>query len=183
MLKALALICFATSAILGFSQVYKPHKGETDLKLEIQDRGTVYIQLFVKEAPKTTAQIMKLVKSGFYDTQRFHRVEKSPKPYIVQIGDPNSKTGDLDKLQMSGGSGDQVPFEESGHQNVEGAVGLARDVTNQNSGNSQFYISLGTNKFLDGTYTVFGQVVSGMDIVQKIERGDRVTSATIVVGT
>ena len=184
MLKAFALICFAASAILCLGQTYKPKKGETDLKLEIQGRGSVYIQLFTKEAPHTTAQIIKLVKAGFYNDQRFHRVEKSPKPYLVQIGNPLSKTADLDSLPpTTSGNGDKIAFEESGHQNIEGAVGLARDVSSQDSGDSQFYINLGHNKFLDGTYTVFGQVVSGMDVVQNIERGDRVTSASIVVGT
>jgi cyclophilin family peptidyl-prolyl cis-trans isomerase len=177
MLRPIALICLVAIAALSLAQ-YKPHKGETDLKLDVQGKGLIFIQLFTKEAPKASAQIVKLVKGGFYNEQRFHKVERTPKPYLIQIGDPQSKTGDINNLPPPPASpGDDLTFEESGHQNVEGAVGLARGF-----GGTQFYIAIGTDKFLDGHYTVFGQVVSGMDVVQKIELGDRVTSAEIVVG-
>jgi cyclophilin family peptidyl-prolyl cis-trans isomerase len=183
MSRLLAFIFLAIACCGVWADTYKTPKGETDLKLQIESRGTVFIKLFRKEAPKTTDHIIQLVKDGFYDKQRFHRVDKSPKPYLVQIGDPSSRTGDLDNEKMGlGGSGTKVPYEDTGHQNGEGAVGLARLVENEDSGDSQFYILLGTSKFLDGHYTVFGQVVSGMDVVKKIERGDRVTAAAIIVG-
>ncbi len=163
------------------AQTAKSKQTEPELKLKIEGRGEVTIKLFTLEAPKTTAHIMKLVKDGFYDGLRFHRADKTPKPYLVQVGDPASKSGSLDDPKMGmGGSGTTVPYENTSHQNVEGAVGLSHLVGNQNTGDSQFYIVLGPDKFLDGFYTVFGQVVSGMDVVKKIERGDRITSATIV---
>lgn len=177
MFKPLGLLCCAMMTLLVAGQAYKPKRGETDVVLEVQGKGTVYIQLFTKEAPKTTARIVKLVHDGFYNGLRFHKVEKTPKPYLVQIGDPQSKTGDLDNLPVAADTPDDLPYEESGHQNVEGAVGLARGF-----GGTQFYIAIGTDKFLDGHYTVFGQVVSGMDVVKRIELGDRVTTATIVTG-
>jgi cyclophilin family peptidyl-prolyl cis-trans isomerase len=165
---------------LASAQAYKPRPGETVLKLSVEVRGDIYIKLFTTEAPKTTAQIVKLVKSGFYNGLRFHRVDKSPKPYLVQIGDPQTKTMDLDLATIGQkGSGEPVQFEDTGHPNVEGAVGLAHSVQNQNSGDSQFYILLGPAKFLDGHYTVFGQVVSGMSLVKQLERGDRIKTATI----
>ncbi len=181
--KSLAFTILAALALPVWAQDYVPHKGETDLKLEIEGRGNVYIKLFTQEASKATAQIIKLTKSGFYNGQRFHRVEKNPKPYLVRFGDPGSKDGDLDDPKIgNGGSGSHIPFEDSGHQNVTGAVGLAHPVDDQDAGDSQFFISLSPNKFLDGHYTVFGQVVNGMDVVNKIERGDRVVSASIVTG-
>jgi cyclophilin family peptidyl-prolyl cis-trans isomerase len=167
----------------GFADPYKPKHGETDLKLEIEGRGEVFIKLFTQEAPKASLQIIKLAKGGFYDKQRFHQVERTPKPYIIQIGDPDSKSGELREPGVYiNGSGTSVPYENTGRQNVIGAVGLAHPMSDPNKGDSQFYIVLGTAKFLDGHYTVFGQVVSGMDVVQKVQLGDRLVSATIVTG-
>jgi cyclophilin family peptidyl-prolyl cis-trans isomerase len=183
MLKSLVLTIVAALVLPVWAQTYTPHKGETDLKLEIEGRGSVYIKLFTQDAPKTTERIIKLVKEGFYSGQRFHRVEKNPKPYLVQIGDPASKEGDLNDPKMGqGGSGVHIQLENSGHQNVEGAVALAHPVDDENGGDSQFFISLSANKFLDGHDAVFGQVVSGMDVVKSIELGDRLKSATIVTG-
>ncbi len=164
----------------AFGQSYTPKAGETVIKLAIEGRGNVFIRLYTKEAPKTTEHILALVKKSFYDGQRFHRVEKSPKPYLVQLGDPVSKDN-IDSPQIGqGGSGTRVPYEDSGFPNVEGAVGLAHDVDDRNSGDSQFYMLLAPAKFLDGNYTVFGQVVAGLDVLQKVERGDRIQSITVV---
>jgi cyclophilin family peptidyl-prolyl cis-trans isomerase len=159
---------------------YRPKAGETVLKIEVEGRGDVVIRLFTDKAPKTTSQIQRLVRSGFYNGQRFHRVEKQPRPYLVQIGDPVSKTN-LDS-SGNGGSGATVPFEDSGMPHGEGAVGLARSLDNPNSGDSQFYMLLSPARFLDGRYTVFGQVVSGMSVLRSIERGDRVLSMSILTG-
>ena len=183
MSKFICLFCvlglFAAS-LAASGQTYRPQKGETDMRLDISGKGTVVIKLFTQEAPRTTAQIIRLVREGFYTGQRFHRVEKNPKPYLVEVGDPASKTESLDDPKMGlGGSGSLVPYEDSGHQNIAGAVGLARTVGDQDSGDSLFYMLLDTAKFLDGHYTVFGQVVSGMDVVQRIEKGDKIASVTI----
>lgn len=168
---------------LALAQGYKPHAGETALKMEIEGRGTVWIRLLTKQAPKTTEHIVRLAKNGFYDNQRFHRADRTPKPYLVQVGDPGSKNGNIDDLSIgSGGSGARIPYEDSGMPNVAGAVGLARIVEDKESGDSQFYILLGVSKFLDGRYTVFGNVVSGMDVVKRIERGDRIVSVSVVNG-
>jgi len=184
MLHRLLTIGAAIAAAgMSLAEPYKPKHGETDVKLQIEGRGDVYIKLFTQEAPKTTQQIIKLVKEGFYDKQRFHEVVRTPKPYIIQIGDPNSKSGDLKEADSYvGGSGVTVPLENSGKQNVAGAVGLAHPTSDPNKGDSQFYIVLDTSKFLDGNYTVFGQVVSGMDVVQHVQLGDRLISASIVTG-
>lgn len=158
---------------------YRPKSGETVLKLEIEGRGDVYIKLHTKEAPKTTTHILKLAKDGFYDGQRFHRVETSPRPYLAQIGDPASKSGDL---SGNGGSGARIDYEDSGYGNEAGAVGLSRPKNDAGGGDSQFYILYERASFLDGNYTVFGKVVGGMDVVKKIQRGDRVIRVSTLTG-
>ncbi|MCW5937714.1 MAG: peptidylprolyl isomerase [Fimbriimonadaceae bacterium] len=156
---------------------------DSQLVLTVQGKGQIVIQLADEKAPKTVAQVTRLVGQKFYDGQRFHKVVKEPKPFLIQIGDPGSRTKDMDDPSLgSGRSGQTVPFENSGLPNVEGAVGLAALPNDRNSGDSQFYILLGPARFLDGSYTVFGNVVRGMDVVRKIELGDKVTSATIVRG-
>jgi len=156
---------------------------DTVVKVEIEGRGDLLIKLYTKEAPRTTAHFLKLVRQGFYSGQRFHRVETSPRPYLVQIGDPASKSGDLDQPGMGGGgSGARIPFENTGFANVVGAVGLSRPVNDRDAGDSQFYMLLDRANFLDGNYTVFGQVTAGLDVLKKIRRGDRVSRVSIVSG-
>lgn len=186
MRKLRLLILLATTAFLvatAWTQGYRPQAGQTVLNLDIEGRGQVSILLFTKEAPKTTAQIIRLAQSGFYNGQKFFKVVKKPKPFLIQTGDPGSKTKNADDPSLGkGGSGSKVPFEDSGNPNVEGAVGLSTLPNDRDSGDSQFYILLGPARFLDGSYTVFGKVVSGMDVVRSVELGDKVTSATILRG-
>jgi len=128
--------------------------------------GTIDIQLYSKDAPKTVARILELVKKGFYDGLTFHRVVPG---FVVQGGDP--------KGDGTGGSGQNLPAEFNNHEHVEGTVSMAR-AADPNSADSQFYISLGRHPHLDHNYTVFGQVVKGMDAVQKIKQGDKMVKVT-----
>jgi peptidyl-prolyl cis-trans isomerase B (cyclophilin B) len=166
------------------AQSYQPKAGETVLRLEVEARGTVHILLHTREAPRTTAHIIRLAKNGFYDGQRFFRVVTEPRPYLVAFGDPKSKDpSNLDRPDMGQtGSGARIPYEESGFKNDAGAVGLSTLPKDRNSGDSQFYILLAPSRFLDGNYTVFGKVVAGMDVVKKIQKGDLVERASIVEG-
>lgn len=149
------------------------------MKIAVEGRGNIFIRLQTRQAPNITGQIIRLARQGFYDGQRFHRAIRSPKPYLVQIGDPASKERVADK--MDGGSGAAIGYENTGFRNVAGAVGLALREGTRN-GDSQFYILLADQTFLDGKYPVFGQVVEGMDVVKRIERGDRVVSVSILGG-
>ena len=153
-------------------------RADAFMRVSVAGRGSFTIQLYTEKAPKTTAHIIRLVKSGFYDGLRFHMAVHSPRPYLVQVGDPASRSGDLDSVG-SGGSGTTVPYEDTGMPNVTGAVGLSALPGNKDSGDSQFYVLLGPARFLDGNYTVFGKVVDGMDVVNKIEKGDRIEKATV----
>lgn len=181
--RAFATVFIAILSLTGFGQSYKAQPGQTVLVLEIESRGQVAILLHTAQAPKTTAQIIKLAQQGFYNGQKFFKVIKQPKPFLIRTGDPASKSKpSSDSSLGSGGSGSNVPFENSGFPNVEGAVGLSTLANDRDSGDSQFHILLGPASFLDGSYTVFGKVVSGMDVVRAVVLGDKVTSATIARG-
>jgi cyclophilin family peptidyl-prolyl cis-trans isomerase len=122
--------------------------------------GPVTIKTYPDDAPKTVARITELAREGFYDGLTFHRVVAG---FVVQGGDPTG-TG-------RGGSGQTLPPEFNDHKHVLGTVAMAR-AQDPNSADSQFYISLDRNPHLDGKYTVFGQVVDGIDAVLQIRQGD-----------
>lgn len=182
--RLLFLLC-TILVLVGFApqSSYSPKAGETVMLVNVSGRGEIAIKLHTDKAPKTTAQIIRLAESKFYDGQKFFRVVKSPRPFLIQMGDPNSKTKPLDDPSMgTGGSGTKVAYEDTGYSNVEGAVGLSTPTDQRDAGDSQFYILLANQRFLDGQYTVFGQVVKGMDVVKTVELGDQVTSVTIKRG-
>lgn len=182
MRRLILVVLLAALAPLVFGQ-YKPKAGETVMRLTLESKATIDILLFTKDAPKTTAHVIGLVERGFYNSQRFHKVVKEPRPFLVQIGDPGSKTKAMDDRTLgTGGSGARIAYEETGYANVVGAVGLATQENDKDSGDSQFYILLANSRFLNGTSTVFGKVVSDMSVVTGIKLGDKVTSVAIVRG-
>lgn len=185
-MKFLLVILFSIVYALGSGYEFiqtTPGKGEVWLQLEIEKKGTVNILLNTAKAPKTTTHIIKLAESGFYNQQRFFRVVKTPRPYLVQTGDPASRDKDLNDASMGvGGTGTKLAYEDTGASNVEGAVGLSTIPNQKDTGDCQFYILLSDNTYLDGSYTVFGKVIVGMDVVKKIELGDRITRASILRG-
>jgi len=143
--------------------------------MEIENRGKLVIELFPKEAPRTVEHFLDLVKKGFYNGVRFHRVENKPRPFIVVTGDPLTKTLPLDDERVgTGGSGKKVPFEKNDIPFLNGTLGLVRDEKDENSGDSQFFICIGNQRFLDGRYVAFGRVVEGLEIIPKIQRGDKI---------
>ncbi|HXH62023.1 MAG TPA: peptidylprolyl isomerase [Fimbriimonadaceae bacterium] len=182
MLRYVMALTLLALGALAFSQ-YSPKAGETVMRLNLAGGGQIDILLHTKEAPKATAQVIGLAQRGFYDGQRFFRVVKKPRPFLIQFGDPGSKTKPMDdKTLGEGGSGSSVDYEDSGFPNVAGAVGLATKKDDKDSGDSQFYILLSDSRFLNGSATVFGKVVSSMADLNKIALGDKVTSVTIVRG-
>ena len=153
------------------------------LVLDVVGKGKVEITLASEKAPKTCAHVVELAQSGFYSGQKFIKAVKSPKPFLVQFGDPSSRTRAMDDPELGKtGSGKQVAYEDSGLPNVRGAVGISTLPKDRNSGDSIFYISLAENRFLDGKYTVFGQVTKGIEVVDKVEVGDEVSSVSVVRG-
>ena len=122
--------------------------------------GSVVIETLPNVAPKHVARIIELVKSGFYDGLTFHRVIDG---FMAQTGCPLGNG--------TGGSGVKIPAEFSNEHFSRGTVGMAR-AFDINSADSQFFICFDDCVFLDGKYTVWGRVVSGMEHVDKIKRGD-----------
>jgi cyclophilin family peptidyl-prolyl cis-trans isomerase len=136
-------------------------------------KGTIEFETYPEDAPKTVAHILNLVRRGFYNGQRFHRVEPN---FVIQMGDP--QTRDVTKKDLWGkgpgaGSGKPVGVAEFSKKRThkKGAVGLAY-AGNPSLGDSQFYITKAPTPRLDGRYTVFGQLIAGADVVDKIEIGD-----------
>lgn len=180
----LVMVVGLVLAVAGLAQEYSPKAGETVMKIAVEGRGNLYIKLFTAEAPKTTSHIMGLVRRNFYDGQRIFRVDRSPKPFLMQMGAPGSRSKSMDDSSLlTEGTGAKIPFEYSGflHDQV-GRVGLSAQPGDRNSGDAQFHIILGPSRFLDGNYTVFGQVVGGLGLLSKIEKGDRITSVTLLGG-
>ena len=125
--------------------------------------GTIVFRFYEKDAPKHVANFKKLASTGFYDGTTFHRVIPG---FMIQGGDPNSKDADRSNDGM-GGSGTNVPAEFNANKHLRGTVSMAR-AQDPNSASSQFFICVKPTPFLDGQYSVFGQVVEGMDVVDKI---------------
>jgi len=125
--------------------------------------GTIKLQLFDKIAPQMVANVINLAKSGFYDGTYFHRVIPG---FMIQGGDPNTKDNDPSNDGM--GHGPQtIPAEFSKLRHTPGILSAARS-QDPNSASSQFFICVGDATQLDGQYTIFGQVIEGMDVVNKI---------------
>jgi peptidylprolyl isomerase len=130
--------------------------------------GRVVIEMRSDLAPNTCAQIKTLVRRGFYDGVVFHRVIEG---FMAQTGDPTG-TG-------TGGSGHQLRAEFSREKHVRGTVSMAR-ASDPNSADSQFYIMFAPAPSLDNQYTIWGQVTSGMEFIDKIKKGDPARNGSVV---
>jgi peptidylprolyl isomerase len=133
--------------------------------------GTIVIDLLPDVAPLHVAQITQLATEGAYDNVVFHRVIDG---FMAQTGDvSNGKAGgDLSMAGMGGSSLPDIPAEFSNDLSFQrGVVGMARS-QDPNSANSQFFIMFAPGEFLDGQYTIVGNVVSGMEVVDAIQRGE-----------
>ena len=145
--------------------------------IALEKGGEIAIEFFPSDAPKTVENFVKLAGEGFYDGTPFHRVEPG---FVVQGGDPLSKTLPAGSGRLgTGGPGYTVKAEFNKQKHERGAVAMARSQDPDSAG-SQFYITLGPAHFLDGKYTVFGRVTSGMNVVDTIRVGDRIKSVKIV---
>jgi len=129
--------------------------------------GKIVIEFYDKDAPKTVANFIKLAKDGFYNGTTFHRVIPG---FMIQGGDPNSKSTDR-STHGTGGPGYTIEAEIK-RDHARGTVATARlgDQVNpdKRSSGSQFFINVKDNGFLNGGYTVFGNVIAGMDVADKI---------------
>lgn len=173
--------------------------------------GTIKITVDGENAPVTAGNFIDLVNKGVYDNLMFHRVVREPQPFVVQGGDPQSENEQVPFQELgTGGYVDPetdtpryIPLEikpdgaaepvygqtfetaNIGEQpqltHQRGAVAMARSQL-PDSASSQFYIALTDLPFLDGSYAVFGYVTAGMETVDSIQQGDRISSAKVVDG-
>ena len=126
--------------------------------------GSMEIRFFPDKAPKHVENFIKLVKAGFYDKTIFHRVIPG---FMIQGGDPNTKDEKDKSKYGAGGPGYNVKAEFNDRPHVRGAVSMAR-TRDPDSAGSQFFIVVKDSHYLDGQYTVFGEVIKGMEVADKI---------------
>jgi peptidyl-prolyl cis-trans isomerase B (cyclophilin B) len=135
--------------------------------ITLEKGGEIRLEFYPEDAPKTVENFVTLAKKGFYNGLNFHRVVPD---FVVQGGCP--------KGNGTGGPGYQIKAEFNKQKHVRGTLAMARSQDPDSAG-SQFYICYGATAHLDGQYTVFGRVVSGMELVDRIKQGDKMTSVTI----
>ena len=148
--------------------------------IEVEGKGNIVIELFAKDVPIAVSNFVYLADKGFYNGTTFHRVLAN---FMAQGGDPTG-TG-------TGGPGYSFGLEATSHKHTAGAISMA-NTGRPNSNGSQFFICFQAQPFLDGKYSVFGQVTQGMDVLKKITLrdpeknpafpGDKITKITITVG-
>jgi cyclophilin family peptidyl-prolyl cis-trans isomerase len=131
-------------------------------------RGLITLELFADEAPLTVDNFVTLARKGFFNGLTFHRVVPN---FVIQGGDP--------RADGEGGPGYQIRCEINQQPYKRGTVGMA--LSGKDTGGSQFFITHAPQPHLDGGYTVFGQVVTGMEVVDQITRGDVIEKITIVL--
>ena len=168
MKKYFALFVFLLPFIMSEAKTEKIDP-ENTLIIELKD-GKVVIEFFDKDAPNHVARIKELANEGLYDGVVFHRVIEG---FMAQTGDVefgNSK--DFSERRVGTGGSDLPDLKEefNDRKHVKGTCSMARS-SNPNSANSQFFICFDDASFLDGQYTVWGQVIEGMEHVDKIKLG------------
>src|SRR6185369_4431558 len=158
-----------TAEVYGAARLVSPAVS-TQAYLET-DRGMIQIELAVNDAPLTVENFVALARKGFFNGLSFHRVVGD---FVIQDGDPR---GDGE-----GGPGYTIRDELNELPYVRGTVGMALDPW-PDTGGSQYFITHSPQPHLDGRYTVFGRVVSGMDVVDKIQQSDVIRRVRIWDGT
>lgn len=164
-LTAALVALFALAGLSGKALAADP---ENTIYLDLKD-GRVVIELLPEIAPEHANRIKELTREGFYDGLLFHRVIPG---FMAQTGDPTG-TG-------MGGSGKKLEAEFSREPHLRGVCSMAR-AQDPNSADSQFFICFGDTTFLDGQYTVWGKVTSGMEHVDRIKRGEPVDNPDKIV--
>lgn len=176
MLKSLRI--FAAATFLAASGAAFAAEPDNTLVISLKD-GDVTIALRPDLAPKHVEQIKALTRKGFYDGVVFHRVING---FMAQTGDGQfGKEGVNYNAQRAGTGGSDlpdIPAEFTAEPFVRGTVGMAR-AQDPNSANSQFFITFGDSSFLNGQYTVVGTVESGMELVDKIKKGDEAQNGLV----
>jgi len=140
-------------------------------------KGAIEIETFPDEAPKTVEHVVELVRRNFYNGQRVHRVEPD---FVVQFGDPQTRDMSKRALWGTGGSGRAIGVSEVNprRRHRPGSVGIAFG-GDPRLADSQMYITLGPASHLDADFTIFGRVVSGMDVARRLEVTDVIRRVSV----
>jgi cyclophilin family peptidyl-prolyl cis-trans isomerase len=133
----------------------------------VTDKGTMTFDLFPKVAPQTVNSFVFLAREGFYNGLTFHRVVAG---FVIQGGDPSGNG--------TGGPGYSLPAEFNATKHLTGTLAMARSQSPDSAG-SQFYVTLAPQPGLDNSYTVFGQIITGMDVALRIAIGDVMRQVTV----
>lgn len=141
-------------------------------------KGQITIRLFKKYAPQTVFAFVDMVNKGFYNGLTFHRVEPG---FVIQGGCPKGNGSGM-YIDPKTGKERMLMLEVSPYlkHNAAGVVAMARFPKNQHSASCQFYITLQPQPRLDNQYTIFGGVLQGLDVVNKIQIGDKINSVTML---
>ena len=141
-------------------------------------KGSFEFETYPKEAPKTVAHITALVKRNFYNGIRIHRVVPG---FVVQFGDPQTRDMSKKEAWGTGGSGKPIGVAEMSAKHTHASKGMVAmaHAGKPQLADSQMYITLAPQPRLDKDYTVFGKVISGMDVVEKIQAGDVIKKVSI----
>ena len=174
--RTLAIVGVVILIAVGFI-LFNPFNSNSNSSDNMSDRpiavietnfGNIVIQLYPDVAPGHVENFVKLAQDGFYDGTTFHRVIPD---FMIQGGDPNSKDEDRSN-DGQGGPGFTINAEFSDVPHKRGILSMAR-AQDPNSAGSQFFIVVKDSNFLDGQYTVFGEVIEGMDVADKIVNVER----------
>jgi cyclophilin family peptidyl-prolyl cis-trans isomerase len=141
-------------------------------------KGTIEFETYPAEAPKTVEHILTLVRRNFYNGHRVHRVEPG---FVVQFGDPQTRDFTKREFWGMGGSGKAVGVLESNPKRPHGvgAVALAHPRNEPEAGDSQMYITLAPQPQLNKDFTVFGRVITGMEVVRKLQINDVIKRVSV----
>jgi len=180
MLAAAFIVCATTltitnaATIMSTSSNYKPPITGTKLDaytshpkrhlVIVTKQGTIKLQLFEKMAPNHVANIINLAKTHFYDSTYFHRVIPG---FMIQGGDPNTKDNDYSNDGQGNNGSNRINAEFNAIHHERGILSMAR-TNDPNSASCQFFICVADAGYLDQKYTAFGQVIDGIDVVDKI---------------
>ena len=143
----------------------------------ITDKGTMKVEFYEKDAPKTVKNFVELAEKGFYDGLSFHRVIPD---FVIQGGCPNSREG-AKGVPGTGGPGYKIDCELSGENQFHDRGVLSMAHAGRNTGGSQFFIchSRKNTAHLDRNHTCFGKVVEGQDVIDQIKAGDRIQKIVV----
>jgi peptidyl-prolyl cis-trans isomerase B (cyclophilin B) len=171
--------------------------GKATVVMKIEKRGTITIEVDGTNAPISAGNFVDLVNRGFYNGLTFHRVTRQPQPFVVQGGDPKG-TGTGGYIPAGETAERRIPLEIKPQgaktpiysqtitnkpqlRHKRGAIAMARSQS-LDSASSQFYFALKNIDFLDGLYAVFGNITQGLEVIDRIELGDKIISAKVTKG-